>query len=978
MSTNSIVTDGLGFTWVSTRLGLQRYNGNEFENITPIIGTDTFWINTPTYLFGLQNGSIWISWKKGLLEYDPVTNSFKELGEFSASENSFFAIVPLMQTTDGIWCMQENRGIVEFRNGESQLIIIDSSCIPDINLTFNTDDILNRKIISTNGKFIFIRIPSGRILQINALTHRLDYFSDFKGEFIGFACDQSRFYCQTTVGLYSYSIFPHLLIHLVPIRNYYNDILFVGCVELSGNNSLLIGFNGMLDELDTSLQFKRQLTTMSKELLGSGSPKHQIYIDRMNRIWLLTNNGILLLRNSEVPFEHYFYPGSKMNSTRCVYYDRQSHIVLSGCVNMDPGLKAGLRLFDTLSDPIWQTPLITRQMGTILGIVMLDDPFFLVTTGDAHGWYLANIREKRLSGLLMNVDESTKKELNSIQWINNLQSADDSTVYAASPNNVFRCVFRRHVLVRAERQLPLTEQYNNSLTCFLRTTDLVIWAGSYTGIIYRIKQNKISGTYKIKGGYTVRCFAEDSLKHIWVGTDRGLYVFSESGDLIKSFFVQSGFFSDFIYAILPVGRTDSVFVSSNMGISFVPFNGTIKNYTKEFGLQGNEFDTESAAESENGKLFFGGVNGINAFQPGNLSTTRDTAILNITRLVVNGSYFNHNLTNWIGDTILLNYDQNHIQMDLAALGLFNTDEYTYSYRLNGFEKTWQSTHQPTAIRYTITPGTYGFEVKWSPILSPETVFYRKFVIILRHPWWQSWWFIAAAISCLTAILSLIIWQYNHRKYAQKIKEMQVKQEIQHERERISRDLHDNLGAYAAAIAANLSRIRETDRSLPMMEELHHNSTAIVTQLNDTIWALNREAILLTSISDRFKVFLQKIGPSYSSINIQLTESIDKDLEFTSAHAFHLFRIMQEAVNNGLRHSHCNNLTISIESSILWSVSIIDDGNGLGKNLDQPQGNGLRNMKLRASEAGWEIIWDDEIPHGTRIRIQALQRSNGVQ
>jgi len=970
--TNSIVTDSLGFTWVSTRMGLQRYNGYILENVNPVVGKDTIFINTPVFLFGLQNGSVWICHKKGILEYVPANNLFKKISSITVSESPFFSTVPLMQTPEGIWCMQENKGIVIYRNGVFYPKKNDSACILSVNTAINSEDILTRKIISTNNSYIFIRINARQILQINVQTHQFKYLGGFDGELVSFGCDANNFFCETNISLYSFSIAPYSLIKKILVKNFYSDTLIFGCIQPTGeNNSIMIGFNGLLYEFDTGLKLRREFTTLSKDPLANSSFKHQIYIDKMKRFWLLTNNDIEIVRNTEVPFEHFIYPTAKSNSTRCIYYDKEKSLVLAGCVNVDPGHNGGIRLFDTLSNALWAKPLAPELVGSIVAIERLNNDCYLVVTGDRHGWYLLDLGGKKLSPFILSVDAQTQADLYSTQWINNLQRIDDKTLYVATPKNIFSCVFSNTKLKKADRLLPFNINSSNAISCFIYTSDSTLWVGTNSGLIYRLKKNRKLDNVQIIGGYTVRCFAQDSLKHVWVGTDKGAYVFSETGDLLKSIDKQSGMLNDYIYAILPVSNTSSVFASNNMGISFISLNGTIRNYTKEFGLQSNEFNTESAAKSGTGKFYFGGVNGINSFYPEALSETIDTPILNITHLLINDSLLNASTGSWNGDTLALKYPQNHIQLDLAAMGLFNADEYTYTYRLSNFENVWQTTHQPIGIKYTLSPGKYLLEVKCSPILSPDNISYKKLSIIVYPPWWQTWWFRFIAFLALIAITAFIVWQYNREKFAQKIKEMEIQHQIQHERERISRDLHDNLGAYAAAIAVNVSKVKEGSQAPKMIEELQSNSQAIVTQLNDTIWALNREAISLTAISDRFKVFLQKIQPSYQHIIIDINESIGKDAFLSPANALHLFRIMQEAVNNAARHSKCTHIHILIESDVSWCVTIKDDGVGIKGDDRKTSGNGLRNMRLRASEARWDIKWEDEELHGTRLTIRPV-------
>jgi signal transduction histidine kinase len=196
---------------------------------------------------------------------------------------------------------------------------------------------------------------------------------------------------------------------------------------------------------------------------------------------------------------------------------------------------------------------------------------------------------------------------------------------------------------------------------------------------------------------------------------------------------------------------------------------------------------------------------------------------------------------------------------------------------------------------------------------------------------------------------------------------------ENERQRIAADLHDNLGAYAASIASNLDLFNIgdfDDQYKTALQELNKNSQSIVSQLSDTIWALNRDNLTLTAISDRIKLFLNQLGKSHSTIEMIVLENINQDIELKSTHAFHLFRIMQEAVTNAVKHSRTDRLEILFEENQGWKVIIKDYGKGTsGENeVKQSDGNGLRNMRARAGMVGWNIIWSDNQPSGTVVTI----------
>ncbi len=201
----------------------------------------------------------------------------------------------------------------------------------------------------------------------------------------------------------------------------------------------------------------------------------------------------------------------------------------------------------------------------------------------------------------------------------------------------------------------------------------------------------------------------------------------------------------------------------------------------------------------------------------------------------------------------------------------------------------------------------------------------------------------------------------------------VKAAEEKERVRIAADLHDNLGSYAASLSSNLGYIQPLDKESAMsnaFRELNNNSNAIISELNDTIWVLKKEALSLTAISDRIKVFISRIQKSYPDMNIEVEEQIETDHQLPSSQAFHLYRVLQEAINNALKHSKGKNIKVRITGENNWNVSVADDGTGIDLSNESAGdgGNGLNNMKERCKEAGWDISWQKTDSGGTMVKI----------
>ncbi len=265
----------------------------------------------------------------------------------------------------------------------------------------------------------------------------------------------------------------------------------------------------------------------------------------------------------------------------------------------------------------------------------------------------------------------------------------------------------------------------------------------------------------------------------------------------------------------------------------------------------------------------------------------------------------------------------------------------------------------------------------------NTILQQEFSISRKNYW------IAGIIIFLlfAAILAWVL--FNGYQKRQKIKtellvekEKQsaneaVKQAEENERKRIAADLHDNLGAYAASIASNLDIIKgEVPEEAPAtgtaMELLNENSQAMVAQLSDTIWALNKQTLSLTAISDRIKIFVKRIQPNHMGIAMDVAEKVIDDIQMPPTQAFHIFQIVQEAVTNVVKHSEATRLIIIISDEKGGSIRIQDNGKGLQEKDGSKRGggNGLASMQKRAEAAGWQIQWEPVIPSGTAVIIQA--------
>lgn len=193
---------------------------------------------------------------------------------------------------------------------------------------------------------------------------------------------------------------------------------------------------------------------------------------------------------------------------------------------------------------------------------------------------------------------------------------------------------------------------------------------------------------------------------------------------------------------------------------------------------------------------------------------------------------------------------------------------------------------------------------------------------------------------------------------------------ENERKRISRDLHDNIGAYATVLIANTEQLKKQTSEQDIRKSaanIFENAHNIMGFLQESIWVLNNDSITVTGFADRFKLYAKKILQNFPGVQIKFQEQLDNDTALSPSEALNIFRIMQEALLNALKHGKAQHINVSVYSNNTIHIAVKDDGKGFDtKNIRQ--GNGLHNMQHRAKEAGYKLdIFSNE--EGTEVYLK---------
>ena len=498
----------------------------------------------------------------------------------------------------------------------------------------------------------------------------------------------------------------------------------------------------------------------------------------------------------------------------------------------------------------------------------------------------------------------------------------------------------------------------------------MIWLGTlHNGLVGYNLHTKQTSIFTPKNGLT--CLNIRSLLQVshtmWVGTDCGLYQLNlTTMQVVRHYTEADGLPNEVIYGILP-GNVGELWLSSNKGLTrFSITAGVIRNYDVSDGLQSNEFNTNVCYKHTDGTLFFGGVNGVTYFKTSQLQTNNFVPPIRITGVSVLDSVYNPTKTH-----LTLAPDQNFIAFSFAALNFSNARKNQYQFQLEGIDPGWvRAGHRRTANYTNLPPGDYVFRVKGS---NDDGVWNEKGAsmrITINPPFWAAWWF---RLGLIALLLCGVYGLYRYRIgqiRSQQAQEMAVTVRTQElERQRFAKELHDGVGANLAVLNLYLSSLGSPH--MPV-QDVKERSIAILKASIDDIRSLIHDMHprsltqqgLTQTIADMVDILNQsnRLTIEYEARNIpeKLSEAIE----------INLFRVMQELLQNALKHAGATHVRLSLhtEANLLYLV-YHDDGRGLDPALlNNPTGNGLVNIRQRIVLLKGHCTFGSTTGQGTTVTI----------
>ncbi len=218
---------------------------------------------------------------------------------------------------------------------------------------------------------------------------------------------------------------------------------------------------------------------------------------------------------------------------------------------------------------------------------------------------------------------------------------------------------------------------------------------------------------------------------------------------------------------------------------------------------------------------------------------------------------------------------------------------------------------------------------------------------------------------------ILYYLYQKRNTKQKL---QMQQQLQEEKERISRDLHDNLGSQMALLSNNIEALdtnfKKQQNIDDSIEKVKGSSRQLLQTLREAIWILNKEQVRSEEFFDKLVDYSRRYVQQVSCIRLETNENLAETKILQSNEALQLFRICQEAINNACKYSDSAELVLSAKVNYgKFEIEIIDKGRGFVPNrIDDDQHYGLKNMQKRADEINAALKIHTKEAEGTTIQI----------
>ncbi|HPI54715.1 MAG TPA: histidine kinase, partial [Chitinophagaceae bacterium] len=356
-------------------------------------------------------------------------------------------------------------------------------------------------------------------------------------------------------------------------------------------------------------------------------------------------------------------------------------------------------------------------------------------------------------------------------------------------------------------------------------------------------------------------------------------------------------------------------------------------------------------------LYFGGDNGIVAVNTKQLQSTPlhdDVYLMNVS-LYKNGQLWKVNNP----ENHSFSFNENNLEIQLIHNNTTFPSCFQYEYRLNNTSTSIPIESNGLIKLYNLAPNAYHLA-----IIDKQTKEEKaKYQFTITPPWYQTWWF--RTILAL-GIAGNIIWitrLYFKRRLVAQQKELEKQAALQAERDRISNDMHDDLGSGLSSIkliSEMLKRKHKDEETQQDLNDIVDNATELTSTMREMVWSLNpRNDSLQQFLHHMQQYSKQFFEPSEIKCVIEMP-SVSSDISMNGFLRRNVLLTIKEIQNNIIKHAHATEVNIRAtygDGNLYFCIA--DNGQGLPENT--VFNNGFYTMQKRIRECGGEFVWKNITP-----------------
>ncbi len=948
-----------GFLWMTTKAGLNRYDGYSFK----VYSHDAFdpysiTSNNILFLYEDSKGRIWIGSDHGLNIFNKKTERFYKLYHDAKNPNSLSGNVADDQITE----LSDGRFLINTSNITFDIVTLPEDFFEDeggikiehINKPKNSFNAANyyNEVTYTDSKNITWYKCDNNLYRFNAKTDQfeLQKVDNVSGNQIIKNEDGSVWFGDEYISLFDgINVYPTFT---KPMFNGHTGYVLTednGRLWRSNNNL------GFLEIFDISTWQKGKPIDPEKHIIASDQNVYcnKIFKDRTGLVWLGLNGfGVRKYSFESEKFNHI----APNKSIRKIIADPQNNLHVHAWY--------GHFKIDTkgnLTDNIWE---FKRGLS-------LD--YFIAKTGDLWLTERTDVNSKTITSL-QQINPTTK--LSKIYTFD-LEGNYDYPQHIIEDQNgrlwfgglngyylVFDPKSGTYKEYNTKKNTPTTTQYNDH--------NGIVWMGTMEGFAKIESKNILTTAPKITwysndpnnktslNSNNISTFLDDPVDHdlLWIGTKGGgLNLMEKSSGKIRHITVNQGLCDNTVYGILD-DEKGNIWGSTNNGLFCIlnsanrKSNFEIRHFTEAAGLQAAEFNTDAYAKLPNGHLAFGGINGINVFDPKEILIDTIMPNIFITKLIVGNQvikpFDNSNILFQAIEftpSITLNHIQDVFTIEFSSLDFRAPEQIKYRYKLDGIDEDWLEIGKRRSVTYSHLPaGSYTFKVQGSNSLGIWNDKVRALKIIILPPWYASWY----AYLFYVILLGLGIRAYYRYKLEQNkmATQLQFEQNENHrvkELDKVKTDLYTNIThefrTPLTVILGMVQHIRRSaadhlDNGLDMIERNGNNLLRLVNEMLD-LSKLEAGKMELNLTQGDVINFIRYIVESFHSV----AESQDKKMHYLSSidtmYAQYdqekIRQIVSNLLSNALKFTSKKGdiyLSISQENKNQLCIKVKDTGRGI--------------------------------------------------